>query len=277
MTPEDGRRHCASCQKSVHDVATLRTSEVEHLVRATADQEAPCIRLFVRRSDGAILVRDGHIRPPSTSPDSACRKPLPLAVALAATPSSRVRPVPEFLRSTLPIQNLGTSRRRPRRLPPLRSPHRAERATLGGRRGSAFCRPHTTVRAHGRFDRARPDSNRRKRARPRRPTSAPHGSAEAEPRDRNQDRHGGHQTLKIQRRTKARRELAREDARSGKVRNAVGSDGGRGRAVIRRFPKGRGSPDFAKHERADRSVHMLEFVRDVHPRMFARLVHGKGR
>lgn len=85
MTPEDGGRHCASCQKSVHDVATLRTSDVEDLVRAMAGQEPPCIRLFVRRSDGAILVGDGHIRPPSAPADGACRKPVPLAVALAAT------------------------------------------------------------------------------------------------------------------------------------------------------------------------------------------------
>jgi len=59
---ERGRdRHCARCDLTVHDVASMTRAEVEDLLEARERGERVCLHLHVRRSDGAVLVADGHV------------------------------------------------------------------------------------------------------------------------------------------------------------------------------------------------------------------------
>src|SRR5262245_54972843 len=64
-------RHCARCEMTVHDVASMTRAEVGKLLLARTRGERVCLHLHVRRSDGAVLVADGHVehettrRPPS--------------------------------------------------------------------------------------------------------------------------------------------------------------------------------------------------------------------
>ena len=59
----DGRRFCESCELDVHDVSLLTRDEAEALLRGRDEGKRACVRIHVRRSDGAILLADGHAHP----------------------------------------------------------------------------------------------------------------------------------------------------------------------------------------------------------------------
>ncbi len=58
------RRFCTACERHVHDASKLTRREVEALLAARAAGERICFHLHVRRTDGAILLADGHAVPP---------------------------------------------------------------------------------------------------------------------------------------------------------------------------------------------------------------------
>jgi hypothetical protein len=62
MPGDERTRFCGSCQRDVHDVSRLTRDQVETLLRAH-DGARLCVRLRVRRTDGAILLADGHAHP----------------------------------------------------------------------------------------------------------------------------------------------------------------------------------------------------------------------
>ena len=84
-------RHCAKCELVVHDVASMTRAEVETLLEARERGERVCLHLFVRESDGAVLVKDGHVERARPAPPS---RMIAAAVATAmtacATPPSTV-------------------------------------------------------------------------------------------------------------------------------------------------------------------------------------------
>jgi outer membrane biosynthesis protein TonB len=106
-------RHCAKCELVVHDVASMTRAEVETLLEARERGERVCLHLYVRKSDGAVLVADGHVErarraPPSrmiaaavatamtacaTAPTTA-PSPLPAQVAVAPVEAAPIEPAP---------------------------------------------------------------------------------------------------------------------------------------------------------------------------------------
>lgn len=61
MEPRGEGRHCGRCDLVVHDVASLTRAEAEELVGARERGQRVCLHVHVRRTDGAILVADGHV------------------------------------------------------------------------------------------------------------------------------------------------------------------------------------------------------------------------
>lgn len=140
-------RHCARCDLTVHDVASMTRAEVEDLLEARERGERVCLHLHVRRLDGAVLVKDGHVtrghvvRPPPsrviaaaaatmTAMTAACASTTtppdaPLAViavgsATATTPAPVVEPSPPPIETAPPI----ASSPPPETAPPVRVPVR---------------------------------------------------------------------------------------------------------------------------------------------------------
>lgn len=55
MAPRGCNRHCASCDRVIHDLATMTAAQVDDLL---ASEEAPCVRA-VLGPDGAVRTRTG--------------------------------------------------------------------------------------------------------------------------------------------------------------------------------------------------------------------------
>ena len=53
-------RHCAQCDRDVHEVARLTRREAEILARRRTHDARVCLRVHVRKRDGAVLLADGH-------------------------------------------------------------------------------------------------------------------------------------------------------------------------------------------------------------------------
>jgi hypothetical protein len=54
-------RFCEACSREVHDLSLLGREEVEALLASA--ESGLCIRVRRRRSDGAVLLADGHVLP----------------------------------------------------------------------------------------------------------------------------------------------------------------------------------------------------------------------
>ncbi len=63
MAESDGprERHCASCDRDVHDASAFTRKELEDLIDRGEKKGTLCLHLHLRKSDGAILLADGHV------------------------------------------------------------------------------------------------------------------------------------------------------------------------------------------------------------------------
>lgn len=101
-------RHCARCDLTVHDVSAMTRADVETLLEARERGERVCLHLHVRKTDGAVLVADGHVEhariaPPSrlvaaamatATALSACASAAPPAQAVIAVAPVETAPAP---------------------------------------------------------------------------------------------------------------------------------------------------------------------------------------
>lgn len=110
---------------TVHDVASMTRAEVETLLEARERGERVCLHLHVRRSDGAVLVADGHVERLrlATSPPSRIVAAA-MATATAMTACSMKAPPPEAPSATIAIGEATAPpiETRPPEPPPIEAP-----------------------------------------------------------------------------------------------------------------------------------------------------------
>jgi hypothetical protein len=127
-------RHCAKCESTVHDVATMTRVEVEKLLEARERGERVCLHLHVRRTDGAVLVADGFVERARRGPPSRLIAAA-VATATAMTACSpamsppkapqneiAIAPVENVASTPVPIETAPSSPALPREVPPPEAP-----------------------------------------------------------------------------------------------------------------------------------------------------------
>ena len=97
-------RHCVACVRTVHDVAKLTRAEAISLVEARSRGESVCVHLHVRRTDGAILLADGHAFRHEARAEASRFLPFVAAGAAALVACGEALPpaVPELVPVTSP-------------------------------------------------------------------------------------------------------------------------------------------------------------------------------